>query len=51
LGKATGTAGDSLRTHHGMKFTTRDRDNDVDTKKNCGAHYTAAWWYRHCHDR
>jgi len=50
LGKASGSAGDSLRTHHGMKFSTYNRDNDLDPKRHCAEVY-AAWWYRACHDR
>lgn len=49
LGKASGNAGDSLRTHHGMKFSTYNRDNDRD-KRNCAETFTGAWWYRDCHD-
>ncbi|XP_034474852.1 microfibril-associated glycoprotein 4-like [Drosophila innubila] len=49
LGKASGNAGDSLRSHYDSKFSTFDRDNDK-SFYNCAERYTGAWWYENCHD-
>merc|ERR1712096_329910 len=47
-----GDAGDCFNAYHGsynMKFTTRDKDQDVHTGVNCAISYTGAWWYEACH--
>ncbi|NWX92219.1 FBCDB protein, partial [Nothoprocta pentlandii] len=40
--------GDSFLKHNGMRFTTKDLDNDH-SENNCAAFYHGAWWYRNCH--
>uniref|UniRef100_A0A0A1WX60 Fibrinogen C domain-containing protein 1 n=1 Tax=Zeugodacus cucurbitae TaxID=28588 RepID=A0A0A1WX60_ZEUCU len=48
LGNYTGTAGDSMIFHVGMKFTTRDSDNDNAPQGNCAIDYKGAWWFDRC---
>ena len=38
---------DSLTYHNGMKFTTRDKDQDL-YYTNCADVNKGAWWYRSC---
>lgn len=38
--------GDSLTSHHGSQFRTKDRDNSM----SCAATFKGGWWYKTCHD-
>ena len=33
-----------------MKFSTKDRDNDLKTGRSCDQDFNGAWWYNSCHD-
>ena len=33
-----------------MRFTTKDKDNDVENGKNCALAYKGGWWYNGCHN-
>ncbi|XP_043918354.1 fibrinogen-like protein 1 [Protopterus annectens] len=59
FGSYSGSAGDSLSggfhpevqwwaNHNGMKFSTRDRDNDR-YEKNCAKEDRSGWWFNRCH--
>ena len=42
----SGTAGGSLNYHDGLKFSTRDRDNDKWSSNNCSQRSRGGWWFR-----
>ena len=48
FGQYNGDAGDFLTYHNGMKFTTKDSDNDLGGG-NCAVEFRSAWWYKACH--
>ncbi|ELU14745.1 hypothetical protein CAPTEDRAFT_129193, partial [Capitella teleta] len=43
----SGTAGDSMAFQNGMKFSTKDADNDL-WDEDCVATYRGAWWHYNC---
>ncbi|XP_028397795.1 ficolin-2-like [Dendronephthya gigantea] len=49
ISQYTGDAGDSLSLHNGMKFSTKDVDNDLRGDGECANIFKGAWWYQHCH--
>ncbi|CAH2311253.1 tenascin-N [Pelobates cultripes] len=48
VGDYSGTAGDALVYHNGLKFSTSDRDNDL-AITNCALSHRGAFWYKNCH--
>lgn len=44
------TAGDSLASHGGAYFSTKDRDHDKSDKYHCADLLSSGWWYNTCHD-
>ncbi|XP_050081822.1 fibrinogen-like protein 1 [Anopheles aquasalis] len=49
LGTHSGTAGDSLQFHKGMKFSTPDSDNDNKAEGNCAKTWSGGWWFNQCY--
>ncbi|XP_072513263.1 microfibril-associated glycoprotein 4-like [Salminus brasiliensis] len=47
-GFSDGGAGDSLSYHNGQKFSTFDKEQDVDTGRNCAKVFRGSFWYRNC---
>ena len=43
----SGTAGDSMASHNGMKFSATDRDND-NSSLDCVMKRRGCWWYENC---
>jgi len=47
--EAESTLGDSMISrHNGMKFSTKDWDQDDSSVINCAAMFTGGWWYDNC---
>ena len=42
-----GTAGDSFAYHRGAPFSTKDKDNDADSR-HCAVTFKGGWWYISC---
>ncbi|XP_070173036.1 fibrinogen C domain-containing protein 1-like [Littorina saxatilis] len=43
-----GNAGDSLDSHRGQQFSTKDRDNDR-VGYSCAKYFGAGWWFKSCY--
>jgi len=39
-----------MRVQEGKKFSTRDRDNDINSSMWCAQDLHGAWWYIECRD-
>ncbi|KAF2362700.1 Fibrinogen alpha/beta/gamma chain C-terminal globular domain [Trinorchestia longiramus] len=50
IGDYQGSAGNSLKYHHGAPFSTRDRDNDINPMSHCARTFHGAWWFTACHE-
>ena len=48
VGSYTGTAKDSFGYHNNMPFSTKDRENDIDSSRHCAIASAGAWWYKFC---
>ncbi len=44
-----GDAGDSFSQQNGIRFSTKDQDNDI-SPSSCAQKFNGAWWYRDCHN-
>ena len=47
IGQYEGTAGNALEYHLSKPFTTKDRDNAIET--NCAQLCSGAWWHGNCY--
>lgn len=50
LAPLSGDLSDAMSNHTGMKFSTKDRDNDNHDESNCARNYTGGWWFDACGD-
>ena len=46
----SGTVGDAMAGHNGMRFSTKDKDNDRYSGQHCAQDYRGGWWYKYCHN-
>ncbi|XP_019639072.1 PREDICTED: ficolin-2-like [Branchiostoma belcheri] len=45
----SGNVGNAMVRNNGHRFSTVDRDNDVDSSRHCSQRYgQAGWWFGHC---
>eukprot|EP00058_Branchiostoma_floridae_P028567 XP_002614058.1 hypothetical protein BRAFLDRAFT_57244 [Branchiostoma floridae] len=50
IGGYSGDTGDAIISvaQNGMKFSARDRDNDILSDTHCARWFSGGWWYRRC---
>ena len=46
----TGDAGNSFEGHSGLKFSTKDQDNDCYEDGSCALLHKGGWWFGYCHN-
>lgn len=46
--KIYGSLISKFHLHNGMKFSTYDQDNDLDSSRNCAENFGNGWWYLDC---
>ncbi|ELT97608.1 hypothetical protein CAPTEDRAFT_202341 [Capitella teleta] len=49
LETASFSGSNSLTYSSGMMFSTRDSDNDNNTRRFCSQQFGGAWWFKNCH--
>ncbi|XP_048045013.1 microfibril-associated glycoprotein 4-like isoform X1 [Megalobrama amblycephala] len=49
-GFVDGGAGDSLTYHNGMKFSTFDKDQDLQGSENCALKWGGGFWFKDCYN-
>ena len=50
IGAFHDTIQDKLSYHKGYPFSTKDRENDASSGRNCATEFKGGWWYDSCHD-
>lgn len=48
IGGYSGNVGDSMKFCDGMKFSTKDRDNDILGNVHCSREGHSGWWHKDC---
>ncbi|KAH8388887.1 hypothetical protein KR215_005721 [Drosophila sulfurigaster] len=49
MGEFEGDNLDALRLRESVRFSTFDRDNDLDAG-DCAFTFESGWWYTHCYN-
>ncbi|XP_051985979.1 angiopoietin-related protein 3-like [Xyrauchen texanus] len=50
LAPLSGNLPDAMSNHTGMKFSTKDKNNNNLDESNCARNYTGGWWFNACED-
>lgn len=49
IGDCFHTSSSGIHKENGMKFSTKDNDND-NTTVNCAESYSSGWWHSNCYN-